>query len=61
MQFLFKSKANDAPVEGVDWIVVTANAVAVAIVMAATLNASVTAQYSATTDPSTDIELASLK
>lgn len=49
MQWLFKSKGTDIPMNGVDWIVLTANAVGVAVVVLASTQANMsTADYAQT-------------
>lgn len=40
MQWLFKAKTEDAPVDGIDWIVMTANVLGVVTVIAASMHAN---------------------
>ncbi|MGB3243969.1 MAG: hypothetical protein WBB25_05515 [Sulfitobacter sp.] len=40
MQFLLNAKDNDIPMKGVDWIILTANAIGLAIVISATVHAN---------------------
>ncbi len=60
MHFLFKSGGKDVPMQGVDWIVLSANAVGIAIVTAATMHANAPTHQVADTASPTAIEVASL-
>ena len=60
MQWLLNCKSKDIPMSGVDWIVLSANALGVAIVVLATLHANGTATQYAQTTPPHAVEFASL-
>lgn len=60
MQWLLTSKTNDVPMSGVDWIVLTANAVGVAVVVLASMQAHTSDHNYAAVAPSASIEVASL-
>ena len=60
MLFLFKSKGDETPCGGMDWIVLGANSLGLAVVMAATLHANSPVQAVVAEAPAA-IELASLE
>jgi len=60
MQWLLKCSTKDVPMNGLDWIVLSANALGVAIVVSATIHAnSNSASFAESTSPA-PIEVASL-
>jgi len=60
MQWLFHSKSKDIPMKGLDWIMLSANAVGIAIVTAATLSAQSHQNSYAENEKPAPMELASL-
>lgn len=60
MRWLMRSKTKDIPTKGVDWIMLGANAIGMAIVITATLHAQTPHSSFAQTDAPTPVEIASL-